>query len=250
MPHRLAAWLPAAVLAAAAALPAPTASAEPDAIVLAPGAPLAIVAAPLAPGEQTTAEACTLTAIGYDNEQRLVGLTAGHCARVGKIVYSEDSSGVGMIGKIVKINHDMSHPAVADEAHPWVEDLDYAVIEFNEEKVIPSSQVRVGDRTIDVADVGGEPEVGDKVCKVGRTTGLTCGEVTEVKDWAHAATFCTKEGDSGGPVFLGDRIVGLVTTSVTIVGSNACGTETGSNIDTVLGAIGPGVGDGFQQFTE
>jgi hypothetical protein len=248
MPHRLAAWLPALALAAAAS-PAPTASADTDQIVLAPGAPLAVVAAPLAPGEQTTAEACTLTAIGYDNEQRLVGLTAGHCARVGKVVYSEESSGLGVIGKIVKIHHDMNHPAVADEAHPWVEDLDFAVIEFNEEKVVPSSEVREGGRTIEVAEAGGEPEIGDKVCKVGRTTGFTCGEVTEVKDWAHAATFCTKEGDSGGPVFSGDRVVGLVTTSVTIVGSNACGTETGSNLDTVLAAIGPGVGDGFQQFT-
>lgn len=250
MPHRLAASAFALAFAGASALPVPAASAAPGQIELAPGAALAIVEAPLSPGEEVPAEACTLSAIGYDDEQRLVGITAGHCARIGRVVYAESASRIGQIGQIVKVQHDMSHPAVADAQHPWTEDLDFAIIEFDQDRVIPSAMLNAGGKTVGISEAGGQPSVGDRVCKAGRTTGLTCGVVTYVQDWEHAASFCTKEGDSGAPVFLGDRIVGLVTTSVTVVGSNACGTETGSNFDAVLDAIGPGVGAGFQQFTE
>ena len=245
MPNRFAAA--AFAFAGACALPAATASAEPTQISLAPGAPLMIGGTPQTPGEEIQMEACRLTAIGYDAERRLVGLTAGHCAQKGKVVYSELVGRLGRLGQIVSVHHDMGIPAEMDMSRPWHEDIDFAIIEFDQAKVIPSAAARVGGSDVKVADAGGAPQIGDKACQSGRTTGSTCGAVTEVRDWQHKADFCTNEGDSGAPVFVGDRIVGLVTTALKTK-ENACGTELGSNLDAVLEAIEPGVGQGFQPF--
>ncbi|EFV14853.1 hypothetical protein [Segniliparus rugosus] len=245
MPNRLAATVFALAFAGVWSLPAATA--EPTQVSLAPGAPLMLGGTPRTSGEEIQMEACRLTAIGYDDEQRLVGITAGHCARIGRVVYSELVGRLGQLGQVVRVHHDMGIPAEMDMSRPWHEDIDFAIIEFDQAKVVPSAAARVGGNDVKVADVGGAPKVGDKACQSGRTTSNVCGTVTEVQDWQHRAEFCTSEGDSGAPVFVGDRIVGLVTTALKTK-ENACGTELGSNLDAVLEAIGPGVGEGFQPF--
>lgn len=135
---------------------------------------------------------CTLAAVGYDNGGSLVGLTAGHCGVAGDRVIAEYAEGAGVIGQFR-----YSSPVT-----------DIAVVDLDDAMVAPLRTV--GSTTIN--GTGAAPAPGTIVCKEGRTTGNTCGvtwgynhdrgEILE-----HA---CSMPGDSGGPVVVGDRLVGLV----------------------------------------
>lgn len=250
MAHRLAAKTCVPVVAAVATLLAPSATTEPSQITLGPGSAIAVVGTAPEPGQTVDAELCTLTAIGYDAAQRLVGITAGHCSVTGKLVFPENVADLGPVGRIVRVAHDMSLPMTGDTQHPWVEDIDFAIIEFDPGKVVPSATIHADGKEIPVSGLGGRPNVGDNVCKAGRTTGFTCGEVTAAQGDGHESALCADVGDSGAPVFYEDgRIVGLVTVVTKNPQTKDCSTERGSNIDDVLGGIGSGVGAGFRPFT-
>ncbi|MBF6210069.1 hypothetical protein IU433_03055 [Nocardia puris] len=132
---------------------------------------------------------CTLTAIGHDREGRLVGLTAGHCTEVGQPVHAEHATHAGVIGTVVARQ-------LAD---------DWAVIEFDAARVAPRREVA---GTV-ITGIGGPPEPGDVVCKNGRTSGHSCGVVWDRHDWWFRNQVCSQPGDSGGPVTVGDRLVGM-----------------------------------------
>ncbi|QIS02116.1 serine protease [Nocardia brasiliensis] len=116
--------------------------------------------------------ACTLTTIGYDNADRLVGLTAGHCGKPGATVVADAAPGFGVIGRFAH-----SDPA-----------LDYAVIEFDPRRVNPVN--RVGGTT-------------------GTSCGVTWGDLraTSTEMWTQ---MCVMRGDSGAPVVHGSTLVGMV----------------------------------------
>ncbi|MEV6770988.1 S1 family peptidase [Nocardia sp. NPDC051030] len=139
-------------------------------------------------GSDSSAE-CTLTAIGYDRENRLVGLTAGHCGQVGSRIAAEYTRSGG-IGKI----------AEKSEGNDW------AIIEFDASRVNPTRQVA---QSV-INGVGSAPKIGDVPCKNGRTTGYTCGPVWEVKPAYFRSQVCADHGDSGAPVILGDRLIGMI----------------------------------------
>lgn len=186
---------------------------------------------------------CTLTAIGYDRDNKLVGLTAGHCGEVGARVASEytRSGGIGVVA--------------ANSA-----DMDWAVIVFDPARVIPTHQV--AQTTIN--GVGNPPMIGNIVCKNGRTTGYTCGPVWETKSAYFRSQVCANHGDSGAPVLLGDRLVGMVVAGTdfkagpidvelplcTGAGDLIHEPELASNISTVLDDINAqgGAGTGFRPF--
>lgn len=132
---------------------------------------------------------CTLTSIGFDGAGRLVGLTAGHCARPGDTVVAESARGLGPVGTVAVTNL-------------W---WDYAVIQFDAGKVVPVRDV--GGMTIN--GVGPDPGVFQTVCKNGRTTGLTCGIVWGREGDQTLNHTCADHGDSGAPVAFGDRLVGM-----------------------------------------
>ncbi|WP_306365096.1 S1 family peptidase [Nocardia sp. CC227C] len=138
-----------------------------------------------------THEACSLTAIGYDAAGRLVGLTAGHCAAAGSPVRAEQSLATGVLGTVV----------FSDLG----QDLDYAVIEFDPAKVAPVRTV--GQTTI--AGVGAPPAPGVPVCSSGRSSGFDCGVVWGAVGNIIVNQSCSIPGDSGGPVTVGDRLVGM-----------------------------------------
>lgn len=159
------------------------------------------------------ASACTLTAIGKaERGGDLIGITAGHCGVPGQKVLSETFENRGQAGTITHIN----------------EEMDVAVIKFDAAKVVPLQTVRgVTIRSIDPRPIA-FPTI---ACKEGRTTGNTCG-VTWFSDGnAHFTQMCVVEGDSGSPVVVGDRLIGMVNAYYFF----ACiGPETGTNIGPIL----------------
>ncbi len=159
-----------------------------------------------------SASACTLTTIGYDDPGHLYGLTAGHCGESGQEVMSESQQGPGVLGEITFSNHE----------------LDYAIISFDETKVVPTRTV--GGVTIrDVQRT--PPNFGTIACKEGRTTGHTCGVTWFSNGTVHISQICVIEGDSGSPVVVGDHLIGMVNAYYFI---GCIGPETGTNITPIL----------------
>ncbi|MCX6471230.1 hypothetical protein [Williamsia herbipolensis] len=209
MVKKLAALL--AVAAAATMLMvagAGTASAKPD-IFLGGGSGIVILKG------GNDGSACTLTTIGRDSAGRLVGLTAGHCGTVGQPVYSEAFPSRGQAGRIIVSNTP----------------LDFDVIQFDANRVVPLRSVGgVTIRSISTA----APQFPSVLCKTGRTTGRTCGVTFFSDNQSHFSAVCVAEGDSGSPVVVGDRLIGMVNAYY----FTACiGPETGSNIGPILNAM-------------
>lgn len=135
---------------------------------------------------------CTLTTIGTDNRGNLIGFTSAHCGGPGAVVASEAERGAGIVGKMVAGN----------------DTLDYAVIQFDPAKVNPVSSVD-GFR---IDGLGPDPVFGDVACKLGRSTGYSCG-VT----WGPGQDpgtivnqVCGGPGDSGAPVTVDNLLVGMI----------------------------------------
>jgi len=136
---------------------------------------------------------CTLTTIGHDRAGRLVGLTAGHCGGRGSAVKAEKSMGSGVLGVITESNF------------RW----DYAVIEFDKSKVTPQRSYR----GLTISGPGPRPVFGQSACKAGRTTGTTCGIVWGNDPQVPTFTLsqvCSNHGDSGAPIVVGNKVVGLL----------------------------------------
>ncbi|MCU1640713.1 MAG: hypothetical protein JWN03_988 [Nocardia sp.] len=133
---------------------------------------------------------CTVTAIGFDGGNRLVAVTAGHCGDVGASVWSEGSVRTGVIGRVAEVDD------------YW----DWAVIELDPDKVVPVRQIT---QSV-VNGIGSPPGLLETVCKNGRTTGFTCGPVWQTLPEGFSSHVCADHGDSGAPVLVGDRLVGMV----------------------------------------
>ncbi|ORM29155.1 peptidase S1 family protein [Williamsia sp. 1135] len=162
-----------------------------------------------------TAAICTLTTIGHDQDGNLIGLTAGHCGDPGQSVLSELWPPKHPLGVIAEVDTD----------------LDYALIHFDERRVEPLRTV--GRVTIDSVQMA-PPHFPDIACKDGRTTGHTCGVVWISGHEVHISQMCVIEGDSGAPVVLGTRLVGMVNAYFEV----ACaGPEKGTNIGPIMRAL-------------
>ncbi|MGW4352355.1 hypothetical protein ACWELJ_09725 [Nocardia sp. NPDC004582] len=225
----------------------------PAAVAVACGLPT-VPAAQAAPGDQQAAlgggsglvlgqgghtAKCSLTTIGYDAAGRLVGFTAGHCAEAGTPVHGEQFPDAGVVGVV----------RAADAQ------LDYAVIEFDPALVTPLRSV--GDTTI--AGVAPTPPAWSVVCQNGRTSGHACGVVWTSSPVGLLEQACSSYGDSGGPVTVGDKLVGMVSAPLISDTRNLRFSCTDANnpmhspviavaFDTVRAAVdaGKGVGSGFQ----
>lgn len=135
---------------------------------------------------------CTLTTIGHDNAGRLIGFTSAHCGGPGAVVSAEGANSAGVVGTMVAGND-------------W---LDYAVIQFDPAKVTPTSNVN----GFQIDGLGPDPAFGDVACKLGRTTGYSCGVTWGPgKDPGTIVNqVCGQPGDSGAPVTVNNRLVGMI----------------------------------------
>lgn len=135
---------------------------------------------------------CTLTAIGNDKTGALIGFTSAHCGGPGAQVSAEGATDRGAIGTMVAGN----------------DGLDYAVIRFDPAKVEPVSNWN----GFAIDGIGPDPTFGQVACKLGRTTGYSCG-VT----WGPGESpgtivnqVCGRPGDSGAPVTVDNKLVGMI----------------------------------------
>lgn len=134
--------------------------------------------------------ACTMTAVGRDRSGTLVGLSAAHCAKGGHTITAQNRRSVGVIGRVALISRAG----------------DYAVIRLDPSRV---RAVRsVGQARI--TGIGAMPAFGTTVCKMGRTTGFTCGPVLDAGRPLSTGYVCAGPGDSGAPVLHGTRLVGML----------------------------------------
>jgi hypothetical protein len=135
---------------------------------------------------------CTLTTIGNDNRGKLIGFTSAHCGEPGAQVASERAQDSGVVGTMVAGN----------------EGLDYAVIEFDPQKVQPVNTID----GFEIDGLGPDPAFGENACKLGRTTGFSCGVTWGPGDKPGTIInqVCGQPGDSGAPVTVNNQLVGMI----------------------------------------
>jgi hypothetical protein len=135
---------------------------------------------------------CTLTAIGNDNRGNLIGFTSAHCGGPGERVTAEGADAAGVVGTMVAGN----------------DTLDYAVIQFDPQKVQPVNNVK----GFEIDGIGPDPSFGDVACKLGRTTGYSCGVTWGPGEQPGTILnqVCGQPGDSGAPVTVDNRLVGMI----------------------------------------
>lgn len=133
---------------------------------------------------------CTVTAAGVDADGRKVAITAGHCGAVGSAVESADSPSIGPSGTVVAVG----------------KNADYSVIELGS-----NAQVTRSYNGVEVTELGGKTLTpGEFACKAGIGTGTTCGTTWNTASTIATTQICAGRGDSGAPVMVGGRAVGLV----------------------------------------
>ncbi|WP_416974266.1 S1 family peptidase [Streptomyces sp. 4F14] len=156
-------------------------------------------------------------------------VTSGHCTEVASTWYT-DAAGSTVIGPTVAT----SFPG-----------NDFGVVRYSNAAV-----PRPG--TIGAVDVTGvtTPYVGQSVCRRGAATGVRCGRVTglnatvnygggDVVSGLIQTNICAEGGDSGGPLYAGDKVIGILSG-----GSGDCtsgGTTYYQPIQEALNAYGVSV---------
>ena len=135
---------------------------------------------------------CTLTSIGTDNQGNLVGFTSAHCGGPGAQVAAERAEATGTLGVM----------AAGNDA------LDYAVIKFDPARVAPVSNYN----GFAINGLGPDPTFGQIACKLGRTTGYSCGVTWGPGEQPGTilSQICGQPGDSGAPVTVGNQLVGMI----------------------------------------
>lgn len=135
---------------------------------------------------------CTLTAIGNDSRGNLIGFTSAHCGGPGAQVASEAAENQGILGTMVAGN----------------DALDYAVIQFDPARVQPVNNVN----GFQIDGIGPDPAFGEVSCKLGRTTGYSCGVTwgPGKEPGTIVSQVCGQPGDSGAPVTVNNRLVGMI----------------------------------------
>lgn len=135
---------------------------------------------------------CTLTTIGHDGQGNLIGFTSAHCGGPGARVAVEGNPAAGTLGTMVAGN----------------DQLDYAVIKFDPDKVIPVNNFN----NFPISGIGSDPKFGEIACKLGRTTGYSCGVTWGPGEQPGTILnqVCGQPGDSGAPVTVGNQLVGMI----------------------------------------
>ncbi|WP_232433539.1 S1 family peptidase [Rhodococcus sp. AW25M09] len=168
--------------------------------------------------------ACSFAAVGYDAAGRLVGLTAGHCVLAPGL-------------PVTLIGNPQVGPVGTTASGHW--GPDFGVIVLDAAKVVPVSSAG----GVTVTDIG-RATPGQRVCKGGAASGITCGTVLEVRAGGDITTDTpTVWADSGGALVSGTTLVGIAShaDSVPVLGPTVYASAAAS-LDLLDAAGGPGSG--------
>ena len=179
------------------------------------------------PGEQFTAQSCTVAFTFSGPDGRNYAVTAGHCGKEGDLVwptYAETVADYSVeVGRYI-------YSGLFSESVGETGDIDIGIIEITD----PDRYMEVVGKPIETALYAGDIPVAEKICKTGATTGFTCGTFeasgasqiirtdadVERETFGDIAHVCALPGDSGGPVFY------LIDGRASIIGV-VSGTEAG-----------------------
>ncbi|AWB83591.1 S1 family peptidase [Corynebacterium liangguodongii] len=175
---------------------------------------------------------CTVAVAGIDARGRMVALTAGHCGEVGQVVTSADAVGLGPAGLVAAVDHG----------------LDYAVIEL-----WPVAEVTRTYNGVSINHVGAPTLApGQIVCKSGYASAQTCGFTWFEDGRMNLNQVCAMQGDSGAPLYSGDRLVGIINGGIVNLPCNSplqgpiFSPTASARFDTIAAAMdaagGPGAG--------
>lgn len=132
---------------------------------------------------------CTIAISGIDAQGNKIAITAGHCGNPGDPVLSLDAGEAGKIGTYVRAGYP-----------------DYGVIKLRNDVRLSRTYGRVS-----IAQLGGAiPGTWQPACKTGISTGTSCGPVLAISGPYILAHICGSFGDSGGPLYAGNRLIGIV----------------------------------------
>ncbi|QIB41915.1 S1 family peptidase [Streptomyces aureoverticillatus] len=161
------------------------------------------------------------------------GIMPGHCATVGTTWFADPG---------------LTVPVGVTETSVFPGN-DYALIRYTNTSYSYPSEVAAGAQSFRI-DRAARPTVGQRVCHVGRTSGLHCGVVQSVNNsisfpqgvvsGLFRSNLCAEPGDTGAPAFGGNAALGLG-----VGGSGNCssgGTTFHQPVAPVLEAHGLRVG--------
>lgn len=202
------------------------------------------------PGVTFSATECT-SALSFDGaDGRVYAVTASHCGSVGDLIWPSDGSTMAdyttELGRVIYSGLDEPAPPGEEGRLP-----DVAIVEiYNPGRVMQTG----GEPPAQTILANLPPGAGGQACKIGGTTGITCGELGqrgehyimvdpvtegEVRTVGDTAYLCAQRGDSGGPVTAEvagrTAVIGLVSgTRTDEYGSPEC---SGDGISSAAGAI-------------
>lgn len=181
----------AAVMCLVTSLPPWSAGAQPrqEVDVIAPGYPIQVLDRA---GQLITD--CTAGFTVRDAAGIPLMLTSGHCDGGGLVgVFYRGTGQLEPLGSFVRNVFEDSAPG-----EPYVPELpDIGVVGLSATSVPVATSLLNRTPITAVA----RPRVGERLCKVGSYTGMSCGTVTKVSSSKVHFTAANRHGDSGGPVY-------------------------------------------------
>ncbi len=136
--------------------------------------------------------ACTLTTIGHDDTGALVGIASAHCGGPDAVVTIPGIA--GPVGRVVRVN----------------DTLDYAVVVFDADQITPIPDFA----GFAIDGIGPPPRLRAPACMQSGATGRTCfligGRGLIPDDWIISAIECGTPDDTGAPVTVDDRLIGMI----------------------------------------
>ncbi|MEV6071907.1 hypothetical protein AB0L82_35660 [Nocardia sp. NPDC052001] len=147
-------------------------------------APAATAAVVVTPGMaiETTHFRCSVGMVAHIGNGNYA-ITAAHCFEAGARVRDHSGNEIGWYSN--QLGNDSTQSQVG-----------YALIRLWDNVGVSASLGRFGIRTIDT-----NPIKGEGLCKIGSTTGWTCGTITDVSDKVFWTTLTAADGDSGSVVY-------------------------------------------------